>query len=97
MKSIAILLLSLGSFTVTAQQQPTLATGSLRRFDNFPSKFVDPRTVDVWLPDGYDTKNKYAVLYRCSSIPLPPGTNRNGAWTRPWAVFWLRARSATAS
>jgi enterochelin esterase-like enzyme len=63
MKSIAILLLSLGFFTVTAQQQPTLATGSLRRFDNFPSKLVDPRTVDVWLPDGYDTKNKYAVLY----------------------------------
>ncbi|MBK9338279.1 MAG: esterase family protein [Lewinellaceae bacterium] len=63
MQSTAILLLSLGFFTAGAQQQPSPAAGSLRRFDNFPSNFVDPRTVEVWLPDGYNTKKKYAVLY----------------------------------
>ncbi len=40
----------------------TLA-GTIRRFSNFPSAYVDARTVDVWLPDGYDDKRKYAVLY----------------------------------
>ncbi|MBO0931623.1 alpha/beta hydrolase [Fibrella aquatilis] len=44
-------------------QQPTVASGTLNRWANFPSKFVDARHVDVWLPDGYSTKTNYAVLY----------------------------------
>jgi enterochelin esterase-like enzyme len=39
------------------------ANGTIRRISNFSSKFVDSRNIDVWLPDGYDMKNKYAVLY----------------------------------
>ena len=27
------------------------------------SKFITPRSVDVWMPDDYSPKNKYAVLY----------------------------------
>lgn len=41
----------------------TISNGTLKRIDSFPSKFVRPRTVDVWLPDTYSAKNKYAVLY----------------------------------
>jgi predicted alpha/beta superfamily hydrolase len=39
--------------------------GKLEHYENFKSKFVDARNVDVWLPQGYDKKSskKYAVLY----------------------------------
>lgn len=40
-----------------------LAYGSINRIDSFPSKFVRPRTVDVWLPENYSEDKKYAVLY----------------------------------
>ena len=40
-----------------------LASGTIKRIDSFPSKYVRPRTVDVWLPDNYSETKKYAVLY----------------------------------
>ena len=40
-----------------------LSSGKIIRKDSFPSKFVKPRTVDVWLPDDYSNDKKYAVLY----------------------------------
>ncbi|NOR27082.1 MAG: esterase [Lutibacter sp.] len=40
-----------------------LSSGSIKRIDSFPSKFVRPRNVDVWLPSNYSETNKYAVLY----------------------------------
>lgn len=40
-----------------------VSSGTVRRFPDFPSKFVGARSVDVWLPKGYDAKKKYAVLY----------------------------------
>ena len=49
--------------TVRAQM-PKPSTGSLRRITDFPSKYAKPRNVDIWVPEGYDPKNKkYAVLY----------------------------------
>jgi enterochelin esterase-like enzyme len=44
-------------------QEVKVSSGKIERHQNFPSKFVDARNIDVWLPDGYSTKNKYAVLY----------------------------------
>ena len=41
----------------------TLAAGKLMRVDSFPSKNIKPRPVDVWLPENYSPKKKYAVLY----------------------------------
>ncbi len=41
----------------------TVSSGSLRHFENFASKYIQPRAIDVWLPDGYTDKEKYAVLY----------------------------------
>ncbi|NJN50159.1 MAG: prolyl oligopeptidase family serine peptidase [Polaribacter sp.] len=29
----------------------------------FPSKFITPRPVDIWLPESYSDNKKYAVLY----------------------------------
>ncbi|MFI5138019.1 MAG: alpha/beta hydrolase [Sphingobacteriales bacterium] len=48
---------------LTAQPLPKVACGSVKRLENFSSKFVGPRNIDVWLPDGYSEGKKYAVLY----------------------------------
>jgi predicted peptidase len=40
-----------------------LSSGTIQRIDSFPSKHVVPRTVDIWLPDGYTSDKKYEVLY----------------------------------
>lgn len=40
-----------------------LSSGSIKRVENFPSKFVQTRNVDVWLPDNYSEDKKYSVLY----------------------------------
>jgi enterochelin esterase-like enzyme len=39
------------------------SAGHVERLANFPSKFVDARNVEVWLPPGYDPAKRYAVLY----------------------------------
>lgn len=38
-------------------------TGNVQRYAKFPSKIVERRNVDVWLPENYSPKKKYAVLY----------------------------------
>lgn len=48
---------------LAAAQLPVVAGGSLQRHENFPSKYVTARHVDVWLPDGYNNQQKYNVLY----------------------------------
>jgi enterochelin esterase-like enzyme len=51
-------------------QLPKVACGTIKRLENFPSKFVDPRNVDVWLPEGYSADKKYAVLYMHDGMAL---------------------------
>lgn len=41
----------------------SLASGTLERIENFPTQFIEPRHVDVWLPQGYSKNKKYEVLY----------------------------------
>ncbi len=43
--------------------QVNVSSGTIKRLEKFASKYVDVRNVDVWLPDGYSAKKKYAVLY----------------------------------
>jgi len=40
-------------------------TGTLKRFVNFQSEFVDPRNIGIWLPPNYESSSaeKYPVLY----------------------------------
>ncbi|HLN95857.1 MAG TPA: alpha/beta hydrolase-fold protein, partial [Flavobacterium sp.] len=42
---------------------PQVVSGRIERIENFPSKYVTPRTIDVWLPEGYSTAKRYDVLY----------------------------------
>ena len=44
-------------------QIPKVVGGTINRFENFASKYVQPRNIDVWLPANYDSTRKYAVLY----------------------------------
>ena len=48
---------------VNAQDLPKVASGTIRRIENFQSKFVVARNVDIWLPEGYSTAKKYSVVY----------------------------------
>lgn len=48
---------------INAQALPKVQKGTIERIEKLSSKYVDPRNVDVWLPDGYTAKKKYAVLY----------------------------------
>ena len=60
-QKITNLFLLFAAMISTAQVKVT--SGKVTRFSNFKSQFVDARNVDVWLPDGYSDKEKYAVLY----------------------------------
>ena len=44
-------------------QLSAVVSGKIERIENFASKHISARNVDVWLPAGYDGKKKYAVLY----------------------------------
>ncbi|MEI8029969.1 MAG: alpha/beta hydrolase-fold protein [Comamonadaceae bacterium] len=51
------------SAPVFAQPLPKVTSGMIERIANMPSKYVDARNIDVWLPDGYDPGRRYSVLY----------------------------------
>ncbi|MFK7833308.1 MAG: alpha/beta hydrolase [Winogradskyella sp.] len=40
-----------------------LYKGEIHRTDSFPSKYIQARPVDIWLPQDYSKDKKYAVLY----------------------------------
>ena len=48
---------------VSSAQEIKVTSGRIERFLNFKSDYVDARNIDVWLPNGYSNKEKYAVLY----------------------------------
>jgi enterochelin esterase-like enzyme len=51
-------------FVLLAEAQlPKVSSGKLVRHASFSSKYVTTRHVDVWLPDGYDGKMPFDVLY----------------------------------
>jgi enterochelin esterase-like enzyme len=57
------LTLGLNTNAHAAEPLPQVSNGRIERLANFPSRFVDGRHVDVWLPDGYVASKRYAVLY----------------------------------
>ena len=65
MKHISIILcfFLLSSQFESFAQLPKPSSGRFVRTENFISKFVPARNIDVWLPDNYSASKKYAVLY----------------------------------
>ena len=61
MKKRLTLLLLLAVASVSAQMIPE--TGSIKHYEKFESKFIEPRNIDIWFPEGYNPKEQYAVLY----------------------------------
>ena len=57
------IILFYSTMLLQAQPLPKVKKGTIERIEKFASKYVDPRNVDVWLPESYSTKKKYAVLY----------------------------------
>ena len=53
----------LSAMICQAQNLPRVSSGSIRRLENFPSSYIEPRNIDIWLPEGYSENKKYAVLY----------------------------------
>ncbi len=63
MRYLVIILLFMTILDDSSGQEAKVSSGTLLHFKQFPSAFVTPRNVDVWLPDGYSADRKYAVLY----------------------------------
>ncbi len=55
--------LSASAAAPAAEPLPPVAAGRIKRLAAFPSRFVDARHVDVWLPRGYSAAVPHAVLY----------------------------------
>lgn len=60
-KNLTLLLLLLPS--IIFAQSPSVSIGKIKHVQDFFSKFVKSRNVDIWLPDGYSPKTKYSVIY----------------------------------
>jgi predicted alpha/beta superfamily hydrolase len=63
MKKIILFFLLCNNIQNMNAQTVNVSSGKVQRIENFKSQFIDPRNVDVWLPEGYSDKQKYAVLY----------------------------------
>ncbi|HSO86759.1 MAG TPA: alpha/beta hydrolase-fold protein [Draconibacterium sp.] len=63
MNKLILLLQLFVSVNVSAQNLPEVAAGKIERMESFSSQFVAPRNIDIWLPEGYNTNNKYSVVY----------------------------------
>jgi predicted alpha/beta superfamily hydrolase len=46
-----------------SQTLPKASVGSINRIENFQSKYISERNIDIWLPANYSLNKKYAVLY----------------------------------
>lgn len=51
------------SNTFSQNQLPNASVGKIIRFNEFKSKYVIARNIDVWIPLDYNPSHKYAVLY----------------------------------
>lgn len=58
-----ILLYFLLLVTLSGRTQENTKHGRLIRYEDFQSRYIPPRNVDVWLPEGYTPTRKYNVLY----------------------------------
>ena len=61
--------------------------GTLVHYPSFPSDLVEPRPVDVWLPDGYEESDSpYPVIY------MHDGQFMFDRPTSPYASTWERTK-----
>lgn len=84
MKYLLLLSVPVFLFCTMQAQKPIVSSGTIQHFENFHSVFVTPKNIDVWLPDGYSPKRKYAVLYMHDGQML---FDSSSTWTKQeWGV-----------
>jgi enterochelin esterase-like enzyme len=98
--------LAVGAQTVTVITQASLLpqpeSGRIERLAQFPSKHVDPRHIDVWLPNNFAqlkaTGQKFNVIYMHDGQMLfdPQTTWNKQAWHADRAVSQLMASGQIA-
>ena len=84
----ALALIGATSFAAAARSAeavaplPRVTAGRLERLADFPSRYIAPRHVDIWLPPGYDGARRHAVLYMHDGQMLfdPATTWNHQAW-----------------
>lgn len=82
-KNIILFLAGILSLLSNAQEVK-VSSGKVQRIANFQSKLIDARNIDIWLPDGYSDKEKYAVLYMQDGQAL---YNAESTWNKQaWEV-----------
>lgn len=59
MKNLLFIFLSI----IAIAQTPKVSTGKLVEYSNFKSENIGERIVRIWLPENYDPKQKYQVIY----------------------------------
>ena len=81
---ILLLALTLLVACTEKKQNPTVSSGQLIRVENFESKFITPRNIDIWLPDNYSSAEPFSVLYMHDGQMLFDSTN---TWNKQeWGV-----------
>jgi len=88
MLKILVFLLLISPLIIFAQTAQKITaeniTGDIFRYENFSSKYVDARNIDVWLPAGYSKNKKYAVLYMHDGQML---FDSNSTWNKQeWGI-----------
>jgi predicted alpha/beta superfamily hydrolase len=59
-----VFLFVLGTVGILAQDTIIdLNFGKLHRYSDFTSKYVQPRNIDIWIPDNYSPDSMYNVMY----------------------------------
>jgi predicted alpha/beta superfamily hydrolase len=60
---IALATMTQAEAQVTTQPLPNVTIGRVERLSHFPSRYVEARDIDVWLPPDYSADKRYQVLY----------------------------------
>ncbi len=82
-KSFLLFCFLINSNMLFSESLPNVKSGSIVRL-NVASKYAEAKTVDVWLPPGYSTENKYSVVYMHDGQMLFDSTK---TWNRKeWQV-----------
>ncbi len=76
--------------TINQLENGNLSGGTLNRINNFSSKYIKPRPVDIWLPENYSKEKKYSVLYMHDGQMLFDSTT---TWNKQeWKVDEIASR-----
>ncbi len=73
---------------------PKVISGKIERIENFKSKYVTERNIDIWLPEGYSDSTQYAVLFMHDGQMLydPAQSWNSQAWDVDDVVTDLRIK-----